>query len=87
MGCRCAREYDYGAGIGAGINMNTDQTWVSHRLPLVLMENYENEAERLLFKTINLIRYDPQWAIPFIMKVKDHPKYTGADINQVIRRL
>ena len=54
---------------------------MAHRLPLVLMENFENEAERLLFKTINLIRRDPLWAIPFIMKVKDHPKYTGSNIN------
>ncbi len=87
MGCLVPREqYDYG-GRTLGISMDTEQAWLANKLPLVLIENFESEEERLLFKTINLVRFNPSWAIPYMMKAKHHPKYTGANIASVIRRL
>lgn len=40
-----------------------------------------------MFKTINLIRMDPNWVIPYLNNITNHKNYTGADIDLVLNRL
>jgi hypothetical protein len=56
-------------------------------MPLVLLEHFENESERLLYKTINFIRCCPKQIIPYILKIKHHEKYTGSNLDLIVKRL
>mmetsp|Transcript_33090 Transcript_33090/g.32221 ORF Transcript_33090/g.32221 Transcript_33090/m.32221 type:complete len:109 (+) Transcript_33090:52-378(+) len=67
--------------------MDIEKTWIVSKLPLVTIEDFENQSERQIYKTLNLIRRDPEWAIPFILKAKDHPSYTNTDIKNVVEVL
>jgi hypothetical protein len=68
-------------------DMRVNEKWNHHGMPEVPFEDFENEFEVTLFKTLNLIRLDPQWAIPHIKNVRHHPHYTGANIDLVIQIL
>jgi hypothetical protein len=48
---------------------------------------FENDQEIVLFKTLNLIRNSPEWAIPHIKRLRSHKKYTGANLDLVVARL
>ena len=62
MGCRNAKEDAHG--------MNIEDQWQKRNLPIIDKSLFENESEITLFKTINLIRHDPEWAIPYIRKLR-----------------
>ena len=40
-----------------------------------------------MFKTLNLIRNSPEWAIPHIKRLRAHKKYTGANLDLVVVHL
>lgn len=77
MGCKQSSE----------TGMNVDSIWSSKNNPDLNPTLFENDSEKTLFKTINLIRTDPKWLVPFIKNVKNHQKYTGANLNLVLSRL
>ncbi|CDW75664.1 UNKNOWN [Stylonychia lemnae] len=68
-------------------SMNVLQRWNTLKFQEPAEGVFENDFELLLFKTMNLIRQDPQWAIPFIKNVRQHKHYTGANIDLVIQIL
>ena len=67
--------------------MNVDLLWESKHFIDVPSTLFDNDSEKTLFKTINLIRSDPKWLLPYIKNVKNHQRYTGANINLVLSRL
>jgi len=58
MGCKQSNEN--------GNGMDIDNLWKSKSFKEIPLDQFENEGERILFKTINLIRLDPKWAIPHV---------------------
>ena len=64
-----------------GNGMRVEEEWAKRNLPEVSQTAFENRFEVLLYMTLNLIRTDPQWAIPFIKNVKHHKHYTGGNIE------
>ncbi len=48
------------------------------------MDLFENVSERTIFMAMNLIRSNPKWAIPYIMDLQHHKRYTGANIGLAI---
>jgi hypothetical protein len=63
MGCKNTKE-DGSKGI------NIDEEWRFRGLPEVNRALFENDSELQLYKTINLIRHDPKWAIPHIKSLR-----------------
>ena len=62
MGCKCTK--------GNDDILDINQEWHSRNLPTDFAAEFENESEIKLFKTINLIRMEPRWAIPHIMNLR-----------------
>lgn len=62
-------------------DMRVDEEWRRRNLPDIDSSLFENKFEETLFKTLNLIRSDPQWVIPYIKTVKHHKHYTGGNIE------
>ena len=48
---------------------------------------FENEQEAILFRTLTLIRHSPEWAMPHVKRLRSHKKYTGANLDIVVKRL
>jgi hypothetical protein len=67
--------------------MQVEETWAKLKLPHVPKDAFENDFELLLYKTLNLIRVSPEWAIPHVKSVRSHKHYTGANIEIVIQLL
>lgn len=67
--------------------MNVNERWKLLKLPEISSCHFENDFELLLFKTMCLIRVDPQWILPYVQKARNHPNYTGANIELVINIL
>lgn len=65
-------------------SMEVEETWSKLKLPKVNREYFDNDFEVLLYKTLNLIRINPEWAIPHVKSVRSHRHYTGANIEMVI---
>ena len=94
MGCKNTRL----DSCGDGTVMSVHDEWTYRNLPvltdtahslngIILKFAFENDQEAVLFKTINLIRHNPAWTIPFIKKLRSHKKYTGANIELVMKRV
>ena len=64
--------------------LDVDTYWSVKKLPQLPQNLFENESERMLYKTINLIRMDPQWAVPYIKNIRHHKRYTGANVELVL---
>jgi len=75
MGCKESKDGD---------GMRVEEEWAKRNLPEVSQTAFENKFEVLLYMTLNLIRNDPQWAIPFIKNVKHHKHYTGGNIESIV---
>ena len=73
MGCKESK--------GDTNEMKVDEEWKKRNLPDIPSSAFENKFEELLYKTLNLIRTDPQWTIPYIKNVKHHKHYTGGNIE------
>ena len=64
--------------------MRVEEEWKKRSLPDIPSSSFENRFEEVLYKTLNLIRTDPQWAVPYIKNVIHHKHYTGGNIEQII---
>ena len=61
--------------------------WQQRNLAAPEQNTFENMAEILIYKTINLIRLDPKWIIPYVRNSRNHAKFSGANIKLVLDRL
>ena len=79
MGCKASKD--------DASDMRVLSHWAKLNLPEPSSDAFDNDFEFQLYKTINLIRLDPQWAIPFVRNVRHHKNYTGANVDLVIEML
>jgi len=79
MGCKASKDFNKG--------MQVAERWKLLKLPEWPEGTFENDFELLLFKTICLIRHDPEYFIPYVKGARDNKHYTGANIELVINIL
>eukprot|EP00347_Sterkiella_histriomuscorum_P009358 403341522 len=81
MGCKFSNDSS------AKKQLNVNERWRLLKLPEIDSSKFENEFEMMLFKTMCLVRADPEYILPFIEKAKNNQHYTGANIELVINIL
>lgn len=64
MGCKSSKDDSSSA------SMKVQEEWHLRNLPEVDKSLFENDSEIQIYKTINLIRSNPQWAISFIKNLR-----------------
>jgi hypothetical protein len=78
MGCGSSKEV-------VVIDLNEESK--KRNLPVPDPKFYENEFEKDIFITINLIRTEPKLLIPYIKNIKSHNNFKGQAVMPLINHL